>query len=99
MLHAPVSRNLKHAYFFTHNIRVSLIINITTISQAQVFYESPHYQPLNTVTTDYTSVYTTPTSVVGMGGPPIVEVDGKKYSIVNQMGREEHTYMSTAPHK
>ena len=49
--------------------------------------ESPaaHYQSLDTVTTDYTSVYTTPT---GRRGPPSVEVKGKMYSIVDPTKRK-----------
>ena len=46
------------------------------------------YQPLDTVTTDYTSVYTTPT---GRRGPPSVEVEGKMYSIVDPTKRETDT--------
>ena len=69
---------------------------IITVSQEQVLYELPYYQQLDSVTTDYTSMYTTPTSV---GGPHLVEMDEKMYSIVNQIGREECTYMSTTPHK
>ena len=46
------------------------------------------YQPLDTVTTDYTSVYTTPT---GRRGPPSVEVEGKMYSIVDPIKRETDT--------
>ena len=52
------------------------------------------YQPLDTVTTDYTSVYTTPT---GRRGPPSVEVEGKMYSIVDSTKREtdDTTYDNT----
>ena len=50
--------------------------------------QSALYQPLDTVTTDYTSVYTTPT---GRRGPPSVEVDGKMYSIVDPIKREVDT--------
>ena len=51
--------------------------------------DSPaHYQPLDTVTTDYTSVYTTPTR---RRGPPLVEVEGKMYSIVDPIKREADT--------
>ena len=51
-----------------------------------------HYQPLHTVTTDYTSVYTTPT---GRRGPPSVEVEGKMYSIVDPIKRETDTNYDT----
>ena len=55
--------------------------------------QSALYQPLDTVTTDYTSVYTTPT---GRRGPPSVEVDGKMYSIVDPIKREtDTTYAAT----
>ena len=50
--------------------------------------QSALYQPLDTVTTDYTSVYTTPT---GRRGPPSVEVEGNMYSIVNPITRETDT--------
>ena len=53
-----------------------------------VQYSPAHYQPLDTVTTDYTSVYTTPT---GRRGPPSVEVEGKMYSIVDPIKRETDT--------
>ena len=51
------------------------------------------YQPLDTVTTDYTSVYTTPT---GRRGPPSVEVEGKMYSIVDPIKRETDTTYDTS---
>ena len=51
------------------------------------------YQPLDTGTTDYTSVYTTPT---GRRGPPSVEVEGKMYSIVDPIKRETDTTYDTA---
>ena len=51
------------------------------------------YQPLDTVTSDYTSVYTTPT---GRRGPPSVEVEGKMYSIVDPIKRETDTTYETA---
>ena len=54
---------------------------------------APHYQPLDTVTTDYTSVYTTPT---GRRGPPSMEVEGKMYSIVDPIKRETDTTYDTA---
>ena len=55
--------------------------------------DSPaHYQPLDTVTTDYTSVYTTPT---GRRGPPSVEVEGTMYSIVDPIKRETDTTYDT----
>ena len=47
-----------------------------------------HYQPLDTSTTDYTSVYTT---LTGRRGPPSVEVEGKMYSIVDPIKRETDT--------
>ena len=50
------------------------------------------YQPLNTATTNYTSVYTTPT---GRRGPPSVEVEGKMYSIVDPIKRETDTIYTT----
>ena len=50
--------------------------------------QSALYQPLDAVTTDYTSVYTTPT---GRRGPPSVEVEGKMYSIVDPIKREADT--------
>ena len=50
------------------------------------------YQPLDTGTTDYTSVYTTPT---GRRGPPSVEVEGKMYSIVDPIKRETDTIYTT----
>ena len=53
--------------------------------------DSPaHYQPLDTVTTDYTSVYTTLTGR-SRRGPPSVEVEGKIYSIVDPIKRETDT--------
>ena len=55
--------------------------------------DSPaHYQPLDTSTTDYTSVYTTPT---GRRGPPSVEVEGKMYSIVDPIKRDTDTTYDT----
>ena len=51
-----------------------------------------HYQPLDTVTADYTSVYTTPT---GRRVPPSVEVEGKMYSIVDPIKRETDTNYDT----
>ena len=51
-----------------------------------------HYQPLDTSTTDYTSVYTTPT---GRRGPPSVEVEGKMYSIVDPIKRDTDTTYDT----
>ena len=54
--------------------------------------QSALYQPLDTVTTDYTSVYTTPT---GRRGPPSVEVEGKMYSIVDPIKRETDTTYDT----
>ena len=51
------------------------------------------YQPLDTVTTDYTSMYTTPT---GRREPPSMEVEGKMYSIVNPIKRETNTTYDTA---
>ena len=59
---------------------------------------SPVYQPLNTATTDYTSVYATPTSA-GRRGTPLVEVEGKMYSIVDQTTRkDEHNYTTPQLH-
>ena len=58
---------------------------------------SPLYQPLNTATTDYISVYATPTSA-GRRGTPLVEVEGKMYSIVDPTTKkDEHTY--STPHQ
>ena len=52
--------------------------------------DSPaHYQPLDTSTTDYTSVYTTPT---GRRGPPSVDVPlARLYSIVDPIKRDTDT--------
>ena len=51
-----------------------------------------HYQPLNTATTDYISVYATPTCA-GKRGTPLMEVEGKMYSIVDPTTRkDDHTY-------
>ena len=51
-----------------------------------------HYQPLNTATTDYISVYATPTSA-GRKGTLLVEVGGNMYSIVDPNTRkDEHIY-------
>ena len=53
---------------------------------------SPVYQPLNTATTDYASVYATPTGTERRG-TPLVEVEGKMYSIVDPTTRKDgHTY-------
>ena len=53
---------------------------------------SPVYQPLNNATTDYISVYATPTST-GRRGTPLVEVGGNMYSIVDPNTRkDEHIY-------
>ena len=57
-------------------------------SYDDIQYSPAHYQPLDTSTTDYTSVYTTPT---GRRGPPSVEVEGKMYSIVDTIKRETDT--------
>ena len=45
---------------------------------------STHYQPLDTVTTDYTSMYTTP--------KPTVKIGDQEYATVDPTRREEHTY-------
>ena len=59
---------------------------------------SVHYQPLNTATTDYTSVYAMPTSAERKG-TPLVEVEGKMYSIVDPTTRkDEHTYTKLQSH-
>ena len=52
-----------------------------------------HYQPLNTATTDYISVYVTPNSA-WRRGTPLVEVEGKMYSIVDPtiLRKDEHIY-------
>ena len=57
-----------------------------------VQYSPAHYQPLDTDTTDYTSVYTTPT---GRREPPSVEVESKMYSIVDTIKRETDTTYDT----
>ena len=57
-----------------------------------VQYSPAHYKSLDTSTTDYTSVYTTPT---GRRGPPSVEVEGKMYSIVDPIKRETDTTYET----
>ena len=46
---------------------------------------STHYQPLDTVTTDYTSMYTTPCNV------PSARIGDQDYAIVNPDLREEDT--------
>ena len=54
--------------------------------------QSSHYQPLHTVTTDYTSMYTTPCTSAGKKGAPSVKIGDKEYAIVDPTSREEHTY-------
>ena len=61
-------------------------------SYDDIQYSPAHYQPLDTATTDYTSVYTTPT---GRRGPPSVEVEGKMYSIVDPIKRDTDTTYDT----
>ena len=57
-----------------------------------------YYEPLNTVYTDYTSMYATPTSTWSRG-TPLVEVEGKMYSIVDPTTRkDEHTYTKPQLH-
>ena len=51
---------------------------------------APHYQSLDTATTDYLCVYTTPTSATRR-----VEVEDKMYSIVNPNTREDLHYYTT----
>ena len=51
-----------------------------------------HYQPLNTVNTDYTTMYATPTNA-GTKGTPLMAVGGNMYSIVDPTTRkDEHIY-------
>ena len=54
--------------------------------------QSSHYQPLDTVTTDYTSMYTTPCTSAGKKGAHSVKIGDKEYAIVDPASREEHTY-------
>ena len=54
--------------------------------------QSSHYQPLDTVTTEYTSMYTTPCTSAGKKGAPSVKIGDKEYAIVDPTRREEHTY-------
>ena len=54
--------------------------------------QSSHYQPLDTVTTDYTSMYTTPCTSAGKKGAHSVKIGDKEYAIVDPTSREEHTY-------
>ena len=51
---------------------------------------STHYQPLDTVTTDYTSIYTTP--YTGKTAVPSVKIGDREYAIVDPTRREEHIY-------
>lgn len=67
--------------------------NQNTVEPTSCDAETALYQPLDTVTTDYTSVYTTPT---GRRGPPSVEVEGKMYSIADPIKRETNTTYDTA---
>ena len=51
--------------------------------------QSSHYQPLDTVTTDYTSMYITPcTSTAGKKRAPSVKVEDPDYAVVDG----EHIY-------
>ena len=54
--------------------------------------QSSHYQPLDTVTTDYTTMYTTPCTSAGKKGAPSVKIGDKEYAIVDPTRGEEHTY-------
>ena len=56
--------------------------------------EQTDYQPLQTDTRDYTSMYNT-TTAAGKREAPSVEVEGKLYSIVDPSRREEHVYSTT----
>ena len=53
---------------------------------------STHYQPLDTSTTDYTSMYTTPCTSAGKKRAPSVKIGDREYTIVDPTRREEHTY-------
>ena len=80
-------------YWNPHYVAVHPISPLSpTHNDDQQSSSSTHYQPLDTVTTDYTSMYTTPCTSAGKKRAPLVKIGDQEYAIVDPTRREEHTY-------